>query len=428
MNWRSGGERHLLVRSYLVLAGGVMIMALTLDLLFAQLRAQSHSEPDPMVDATFAMIEERLTRDPAESRSQVLDSLQRQLGLRIDLLDAAALGGPGTTSTPATTAYLDSDNRRGYLRAAPKLGAVLRIGSLPEPQRSWTERLLPALFYLSILAVVGWWLRPILRDVQVLTAASQRFAADYRVPLSTARDTSQLTQLARNLDEMSQRLSQLIQNQKELTAALSHEMRTPLARVRFALAVLGQNAAEGTQQQLQDINADIGQVDALIASLLDYARLDHPDLRMEWQQVEALPWLRQVIVACAAQDRQIELRGPSSPGATLRLEPRLMALALSNLIVNGCRHARQRLIVTTLERGEGGELIVEDDGDGIPADKREEIFKAYARLDNPRNREIRGFGLGLAIVARIASLHGGAVTADASKDLSGARFHIRWPA
>ena len=99
-------------------------------------------------------------------------------------------------------------------------------------------RFLPVLFYASILLIVGLWLRPLLRDLRVLTVASQKFATDYREPLDTASRTTQLTSLATNLDDMSARVSQLIQSQKEMTAALSHEMRTPLARVRFAAAVL----------------------------------------------------------------------------------------------------------------------------------------------------------------------------------------------
>jgi signal transduction histidine kinase len=94
-------------------------------------------------------------------------------------------------------------------------------------------RFLPVVFYASILLIVGLWLRPLLTDLRMLTDASQNSPRLPRAARHRAR-TTQLRSLARNLDDMSARVSQLIQSQKEMTAALSHEMRTPLARVRFA--------------------------------------------------------------------------------------------------------------------------------------------------------------------------------------------------
>jgi two-component system sensor histidine kinase RstB len=73
-------------------------------------------------------------------------------------------------------------------------------------------------------------------------------------------------------------------------------------------------------------------------------------------------------------------------------------------------------------------LVVEDDGEGIPEGDRASVFRAFARLDTSRNRETGGFGLGLAIVARIAALHRGRVVADASAELGGARLALEWPA
>ena len=144
------------------------------------------------------------------------------------------------------------------------------------------------------------WLRPLLRDLRVLTAASQKFASDYREPLDTASRTTQLTSLATNLDDMSARVSQLIQSQKEMTAALSHEMRTPLARVRFAAAVLEGEVDESLRGQLRAVNADVQQIDDLISDMLDYARLDHPGLRMDCQVIPLAPWLRQVVAVVPA--------------------------------------------------------------------------------------------------------------------------------
>jgi two-component system sensor kinase ParS len=109
------------------------------------------------------------------------------------------------------------------------------------------------------------------------------------------------------------------------------------------------------------------------------------------------------------------------------MEPRLMELALSNLLANALRYARSDVRVTAARTGNLYRLVVEDDGDGIPEGDRATVFRAFARLDNSRNRDTGGFGLGLAIVARIAALHRGRVSAEASTALGGARIALEWP-
>ena len=270
------------------------------------------------------------------------------------------------------------------------------------------------------------WLRPLLKDLRLLTDASQKFAADYREPLVTAPQTTQLTGLATNLDTMSRQLSQLIQNQKQLTAALSHEMRTPLARIRFTLAVTANQTDASVRSQLQGMNADVQQIDDLIAKMLDYARLDHPDIRMEWQHTPLDVWLRHTLGCCGSSERHIEVI--QAEGLTSAwMEPSLMELALSNLVANACRHARQHLSVTISADGGRYRIIVEDDGEGIPVADRGEVFKAFTRLDTSRNRETGGYGLGLAIVARVMALHRGRVSVTDGERLGGAKFILEWP-
>src|SRR5690606_35303392 len=101
-------------------------------------------------------------------------------------------------------------------------------------------------------------------------------------------------------------------------------------------------------------------------------------------------------------------------------------LALSNLLVNAARYAAKRIRIEFDARDDVYTLAVEDDGPGIPEDRRSEVFKAFARLDDSRSRGTGGYGLGLAIVARIAALHGGEARA-APSSLGGARIVIAWP-
>jgi signal transduction histidine kinase len=429
IRWPFGRERRFMLRSYLVLAGGLMVAAVTLDLAFTQLQGRHPNAVDAWVGATFRAVESTLLGSAPAERPTVARQLAQQLGIGVQILELSDINvAPNDTmaADDSPQALIDNAGNSFYLIRSDALHAAIRLGPVAEQARSEPSLFLPVVFYLSILLVVGLWLRPLLSDMRVLTTASQKFAADYREPLTTARQTTQLTSLARNLDEMSARLSNLIQSQKEMTTALSHEMRTPLARIQFALAVIGNQASDSLQEQLAGISNDVQQIDGLIGSMLDYARLDHPDLHLEWQETALEPWFRHALSAVDAAAREVQLSGLDELGSAW-MEPRLMELALSNLLVNACRHARQRIAVAVTAQGDHYRITVEDDGEGIPVDQRRHVFKAYTRLDTSRNRDSGGYGLGLAIVARVAALHGGNATAAASEVLGGAKFTLEWP-
>ena len=424
--WLAARHRGLFIRSYVVLAGGLLVVAILLDLGFDALQSRQVRSADPWLESTFRLMETELASVPPADRDAYAERLAEKLKLEVSVLDAAEISS-ATPMESVPRELEDDDGKIYYLWNSSVLHGAIRLGPFEPAHESVVVRFLPVLFYASILLIVGLWLRPLLRDLRVLTVASQKFATDYREPLDTASRTTQLTSLATNLDDMSARVSQLIQSQKEMTAALSHEMRTPLARVRFAAAVLEGEVDENLRAQLRAVNADVQQIDDLISDMLDYARLDHPGLRMNCQVIPLAPWLRQVVSSCPPHQKAvstIQHEGIESAW----MEPRLMELALSNLLANALRYAREKVSITVMRERDLYRLVVEDDGKGIPEDDRTSIFRAFTRLDDSRNRDTGGFGLGLAIVARIAALHRGRVTAESSANLGGARLALEWPA
>jgi signal transduction histidine kinase len=424
--WFATRHRGLFIRSYLFLAGGLLVAAILLDLGFGALQSRQVRAADPWLVSTFQLIESELRATPAAERDAKATDLSTRLGLDVGFLGAGEITGfEAHTSGPQE--FTDDAGHITYLWRSDALAGAIRLGPFVPPRESPLVRFIPVLFYASILAIVGLWLRPLLRDLSILTNASQKFASDYREPTNTAIETTQLTSLATNLDDMSARVSQLIQSQKEMTAALSHEMRTPLARVRFAAAVLEGEVDGKLRPQLRAVNNDVQQIDNLISDMLDYARLDHPGLRMECLDTPLEPWLKHALASCPPHERDVStVREGDLESAWM--EPRLMELALNNLLANALRYAKKNVRVSIARQGGIQKLVVEDDGEGIPENERATIFHAFKRLDTSRNRETGGFGLGLAIVARIASLHRGRVIAGASKDLGGARLAIEWPA
>lgn len=425
-NLFGGRNRSLLFRSYLYLAGGLLIVAFLLDLGFGYLQADQES--DPWLERTITLVDAELAAVPEAERAAAAARLSEQLGVNVQVLavdDVAMTNGAEERPIP----LVDAEGRTSYLHNTRSLDSILIVGPVEDADESLLVRLLPPLFYLSIFVVVGLWLQPLLKDINHLSDSAQRFAADYREPTATVDDVRELKGLAGNIDDMSARISALLRSQKELIAALSHEMRTPLARIRFALAVIANKGNKGDDDlkaQVEALDADVREIDELIASMLNYARLDHPEVRMHWQDVPIRNWLK-LMIDKASTDGEIELDISNCP-ASARMDPRLMELALSNLLVNARRYGNGRVRCTLTSTGGDCVLAVEDDGQGIPQAERDAVFKAFTRIDDSRNRETGGVGLGLAIVARIAELHGGEAGVEQSAELGGAKFRIRWPA
>jgi len=419
-----GAQRMLLFRSYLFLVVGLLVVATVLDFGFGYLQSSHKDADDYWLAATFELIERELAAVSIDQRDQAATELGLDIGFDITLLQTDDVFSNAAAAEQIPT-LIDADGNISHLREAPSIDSIIRLGPVAEPQESLLLRMLPPVFYLSIFVLVGLWLRPLLRDIDVISRGAQRFAADYREPLATADSTTELTGLARNLDDMSARLSGLIQSQKELIAALSHEMRTPLARIRFALAVIGNKSDGDLQEPLDEVDRDVQEIDELIGTMLNYARLDHPDLRMNWQEVPIDAWLGRTLEKSRQTDKDISIITDDKV-KTAWMDAHLMTLALSNLLVNACHYSSRRVLCRVTQSDAGYSIDVEDDGKGIPESERESIFKAFTRIDNSRNRKTGGYGLGLAIVARIAHLHGGSVAATRSDELGGARFTVRW--
>ena len=424
-----GRHRTLLFRSYLFLVAGLLSVAALLDLGFGYLESSLAPDGDRWPEVTLRLIETELAAVTPGQRNAVADTLGREVGVTIRLLDRNDVASPTETAATAATieTLIDANGNRAYLYAAPSIDRLVYLGPVETADDSLVLRLLPPLFYLSIFVIVGLWLRPLLKDLNLITLAAQRFAADYREPLSTANRTTQLTSLASHLDDMSARLSGLIQSQKELIAALSHEMRTPLTRIRFALAVMGNKADAELKARLGDLNGDVQEIDQLIATMLDYARLDHPDLRMNWQRVPVEPWLAEIRDKLHYPGKELELAKDDDVDVVW-MDPHLMGLAVSNLLSNAGRYAARRIRCRIRIDAGSQRIEVHDDGRGVPESEREAVFKAFTRLDDSRNRDTGGYGLGLAIVSRIADLHGGRVSVDESPELGGALFTLEWDA
>ena len=224
--------------------------------------------------------------------------------------------------------------------------------------------------------------------------------------------------------------------QQELMAAISHEIRTPVSRLSFALQLLKDGLEQEPQllrqQQLlascDDMVDDIDEINDLVAEVMTYIRLEDGGPRIIFQQVDVKSLLENLRSQYADIHPHIQISlTPDLPTMVIDVEPVQIRRACQNLVGNAVKYAQTKIHLGYRLEGEFCVLLVADDGEGIPEAEYGRIFSPFTRLDKSRNRSTGGFGLGLSIVRRIAYWHGGRAIAGRSEALGGANMMIRLP-
>jgi two-component system osmolarity sensor histidine kinase EnvZ len=214
---------------------------------------------------------------------------------------------------------------------------------------------------------------------------------------------------------MRDRIRRQISQRTDMLAGVSHDLRTPLTRMKLQLALMGE-AAEVT-----DLKKDIDEMERMVGGYLAFARGEGTERAVDANLVE--------LVADAVNDARREgaVIGFAAPDHTIKLSLRRDAFrrALANVIGNARRYAR-KIEVSIRARGHSIEVIVDDDGPGVPAARREDVFRPFFRLEESRNPETGGTGLGLAIARDALHSHGGDITLHDSP-LGGLRAILRLP-
>ncbi len=210
--------------------------------------------------------------------------------------------------------------------------------------------------------------------------------------------------LAARFNHAAERIEQLLASHKTLLANASHELRSPLARIRMGLELMGDSGGP----QREELRRSIQELDQLIDEILLASRLDAT--QGEHEPMEAVDLLGLAAEECARVGAELQAPEPGTDGHGLvvHASPRLMRRLLRNLLENARRHGAGQVQLALRIVGSQAEVRVSDRGPGIPADQRQRIFEPFYRLPGASERE-GGVGLGLALVKSIAERHGGRV-------------------
>ena len=268
--------------------------------------------------------------------------------------------------------------------------------------------------------VLAWFLTmPIVR----LRAATRQLAAGdltARAGAPNAGRRDEVAGLMRDFDGMAERLENLVKAQSRLLNDISHELRSPLARLNVALGLARQRSGPESAAMLERIELEASRLNELIGRLLTLARLEDGE-----QHVPTTPILLDEVVLNVAEDAEFEaqarhchVRSEIPPGTwAVRGDASLLHSAIENVVRNAIRYTHEGTTVDIdlekklIDGGEEAVVRVTDCGSGVPADALEKLFQPFYRLDDARGRQTGGVGLGLAITERAVRFHGGRVAA-----------------
>jgi signal transduction histidine kinase len=219
--------------------------------------------------------------------------------------------------------------------------------------------------------------------------------------------------VGRAFDGMADRIEKVVVEQRELLGAISHELRSPLGRARVALEIARERveADPSATRNLDDVDRQLVEVDAILGDLLASARAGLGDLRLE--PVAVGPWLTERV---AAEGTKVELAlAPDASSQKVAVDPRLLGRALHNVLANALAHGHPAgaPLTVALTHGDGrARIAVRDRGPGFAADVLPRAFEPFVTgRDRARSPGQGGMGLGLALVRRIVEAHGGTVSA-----------------
>jgi two-component system, OmpR family, osmolarity sensor histidine kinase EnvZ len=270
---------------------------------------------------------------------------------------------------------------------------------------------------LVLIAIATLFLRNQVKPIERLADAAENFGKGRTIAEFKPHGATEVRRAATAFLEMRERIDRFVQQRTEMLAGISHDLKTPLTRMRLQLAMMPHDA------DAEAMAGDIADMERMLNEYLEFARGEGGDAA----EPADLAVLAAEAVADAgrAHDAQSRIALTVAEPLTMAIKRNALKRCLVNLIDNALKYGR-RVQVALRQVGRNIELSVEDDGPGIAEDRREEAFRPFHRLDQGRNLQTGGVGLGLAIARDIARAHGGDVRLEESA-LGGLRATIRLP-
>ncbi|MCL1146411.1 ATP-binding protein [Shewanella marinintestina] len=357
-----------------------------------------------------------------------IDNWNQQNQEQLSLIDEKIFILPPSLTTQFkrdAALLLESDEGISLHYRLPLTSQVLNIKTqLVSPEEtnfSW-NKIYTMLFYVGVVLILLVWVSPLIRQLMHLSKATKAFGMGQLQQRIKVSKTSYIGAIETEFNRMADRIQQLVDDNKLLSRAVSHDLKTPIARLRFGIEALEETQNEQLRiKYFQRLNRDLDTMEELVSTLLSYARLDEANIKPDLQVIELNSWLKQKLADHSNIAYPIEYLGIEQT-IKVNSDPKYLSMQLANLLSNAERFGRSQIIVRVEVDQYRVWLHVEDDGQGIDNDEIEQIVKPFVR--GQQSRDNAGHGMGLAIVKRISSWMGTEFVITRSSALGGARMSL----
>ncbi len=312
--------------------------------------------------------------------------------------------------------YIDKDKRLMFVDIPTKEGNIATFGtSLYRVYSTSTEVFIIWLVgsFLIVLLLISPFIILHTRSIRSIAKAANRFGRGLDAPGFKPSGSREIREAALAMITMKERLNRYNRTRTDMLNAVSHDLKAPLTRMRLAV-----ETGSATNDELI---RDIDRMSEMVNGYLAFARGEMPEI----EQTTELPAMLLRTARDAAPDKKIETIFPETP-AQFYARPMALARAFGNIIENAARFAKKKIRITEVDTADQIEVIIEDDGPGIPDSKKSDAMRPFVRLDNARGRDTGGTGLGLSIAQTAIENHGGQMFLENS-DLGGLRVRVVLP-
>lgn len=312
--------------------------------------------------------------------------------------------------------YTDRDKRLVYIDVPTRNDQIATFGtSLYRIYSTSTEVFI--IWLLGSILIVSILIAPFIimhtRSIRRIAHAASRFGRGLDAPGFVPTGSKEIREAATSMITMKERLDRYNRTRTDMLNAVSHDLKAPLTRMRLAI--------ETQTSTPDDLIHDIDRMTEMVNGYLAFARGETPEI----EQATELPPMLTRIARDAAPDKKILTDFPETP-VQFYARPMALARAFSNIIENAARYANRRLKISEHDFDDHVEIIIEDDGPGIPDDRKADAMRPFVRLDDARGTDTGGTGLGLSIAQTAIENHGGQIFLEDS-DFGGLRVRVVLP-
>jgi len=381
--------------------------------------------------------------DPSKSNAESMEVLLKQkvallaqeYQLTIILEEASNLALPPSLQKQLTQtgALLLSSGHNSYLlkKLPNQPNWLVRLQMLKQEELPHSNLLLTSLLYLGVCSLLVLWLLPLTHRLYLLTQTAANIGDGHLTARLPSSKFSYINQFETNFNKMAAQIETLVTDNKMLARSLSHDIRTPLACLRFGIeAALDCQDMDKKNHYINKMDAEITRMENMTAAFLTYASLERKSLSLnkKKQNINLLiKTLTEDFTPLAHKNKLTINTELPETDVKIEVDSHWCYLAIQNLVGNAIQYAEHKVLISLHQNNENSITIsIDDDGKGIPEEDVHQIFKPFVKLSNS-SREQENFGLGLATTAKVMEWHHGSITAKPSIKLSGLSCQITFP-